>query len=217
MKPLIKENRLLHIINCAEEVFFEKGFSKTNISDICKSANCSRTTLYSHFDSKENIYLAVVNKSFKKFINFFLEFDLKEGRGLEKMVRLAKGYINFSKKAPQNYALILDFYSTLKKLSNKKLQSDTDIILSKCSYFEPVKKKAELPSTFLIQIIKEGQKDGSINDKLSAEMLFLNVWAYLIGSSNLFNYSSQQNFDILGVKMENLEENTLLVVGKILS
>ncbi|MEO1262842.1 MAG: TetR/AcrR family transcriptional regulator [Bacteroidota bacterium] len=216
MKAVIKESRLDHIINCAENVFFEKGFLKTNISDICKSANCSRTTLYSHFESKENVYLAVVNKSFKLFISYFLKFDTEEGNGMEKILRFSKGYIDFSKKFPKNYALILDFYSILKNIKNKKIQSDTDLLLSKCSYFKTVKKNAAIPSNFLIQIIEAGQQDNSITDQIPASILFLNMWAYLIGSSHLFNFSTQKRFNILGVRMEDSEENTLAVVRKIL-
>lgn len=218
MKPLIKENRLTHIIDCAENVFFEKGFSKTNISDICKSANCSRTTLYSHFESKENIYLAVVNKSFQQFINYFLKFDITEGNGMDKILRLAKGYIDFSKRSPRNYALILDFYNILKNIKNKKTRSDIDISLSKCSYFKEAQKNAELPSTFMVKIIEGGQKDGSINDEASAQILFLNIWAFLIGSSSLFNFSvNRKTVTLLGLKIEAPDENTLAFIKKILS
>lgn len=218
MKSLIKESRLTHIIDSAENIFFEKGFSKTAISDICKVANCSRTTLYSHFESKENIYLAVVNKSFKKFISYFNNLEIKENKGLNKLLRLAQGYIDFSKQFPKNYIMVLDFYIILKNISNKKLQSDTDVLLSKCSYFKEVKNNAELPSGFLIQIIKEGQKDGSINSEISANILFLNIWAYLIGSTNLFNFSSsRKKINILGVKMDEPERNTLFVIRKILT
>lgn len=218
MKPVIKENRRSRIIDCAENVFFDKGYAKTNVSDICKSANCSRTTLYSYFETKENIYLAVVAKSFQKFIKHYMAFDMKKGNGMEKILRLAKGYIDFSKQSPKSYALILDFYSILKNIKNQKLRSDTDISLSQCSYFDEAKKNAEIPATFLIQIIEEGQKDRSINNKIEASTLFLNIWAYLIGSSYLFNFSStQDSVDILGLKMETPEENTFNLIKKILS
>jgi len=218
MKSLIKENRLNRIIDCAEKVFFEKGFSRASISDICKSANCSRTTLYSHFESKENIYLAVVNKSFQKFIHYFSQLEIKEQNGLDKILRFANGYIDFSKQSPKHYAMMLDFYSILKNINNKKLQSDIDISLSKCSYFKQTKGHAEIPPVFLIHIIEEGQKDGSINAAVSSNILFLNIWAYLIGSSNLFNFSkSQKNITILGVKVEDSDKNTLSVIRKILS
>ncbi|MEL6255105.1 MAG: TetR/AcrR family transcriptional regulator, partial [Bacteroidota bacterium] len=71
MKAVIKEGRADHFIQHAQEVFFNKGYARTTISDICKKADCSRTTLYSYFESKENLYLAVIERAFRKFLAYF--------------------------------------------------------------------------------------------------------------------------------------------------
>lgn len=43
------------ILTAAEQIFFEKGFEETTISDISKASQYSRRTLYAYFDSKEDI------------------------------------------------------------------------------------------------------------------------------------------------------------------
>ncbi len=218
MKVEILDSRLKHIIQSAEHVFFEKGFSKTTVSDICKVANCSRTTLYQHFDSKENIYLAVVNHSFKHFHRYFTNLNIKENNGLETMVSYAKGYINYSKQSPKRFLMLHDFYTILKNVNNKNFQSNTDKKLSQCRFFEQVKQSAEIPPVFLSELIQLGQQDGSINPNISASVLFLNYWAYLIGSANLFYYSNtHQPIHILGIDMEDVEQNTFDFIRKILS
>ncbi len=218
MKVEIREERLKKIIESAENVFFEKGFSKTSVSDICKVANCSRTTLYSHFENKENVYLAVINNSFKVFLRYFTNTEMTEKNGLGKILRYAKGYINFSKEYPKNYSMILDFYALLRTINNENLQSDTADLISKCSFFPKVKWNAEIPSTFLVDVIKEGQRDGSINHKLPANVLFLNVWAYLIGCSSLFDFSiTEKNTNVLGLTMKTSETSVLDFIEKILS
>lgn len=218
MKEQIKDNRLKKIILRAENIFFEKGFARTSISDICKAANCSRTTLYSHFENKENIYLAVINNSYKSFLNYFINLKIEEENGLNKLLRYAEGYIDYSKQYPKNYLMILDFYGLLKSTNNEDLQSDSDILLSKCSFFPEVKKNAEIPSVFLVKIIEKGQEDGSINASISANVLFLNFWAYLIGCSNLFNFfPSTKNVNILGLEMKSPGKDLLNFIRKIMS
>jgi AcrR family transcriptional regulator len=135
MKEAIKDERLKHLIQSAENVFFEKGFSKTSVSAICKAANCSRTTLYSHFENKENVYLAVINNSFKIFLRYFINIKFSNENGLEKMLKYAKGYIDFSKQYPKNYSMIADFYTLLRTVKNEKLFSDAAKTLSQGSFF----------------------------------------------------------------------------------
>lgn len=218
MKSVIKEKRLTHLIDSAELVFFEKGYAKASVSDICKIANCSRTTLYSHFDNKENIYLAVVNKSFKQFLNYFSKLKTQEGKGLDRILTYTKGYIDFSKQAPKNYQMILDFYAILKNNGAEALLSETYQLLTACSYFKIVQQNAKLPFELLLQEIKNGQKDSSIQRQISPQTLFLNIWAYLIGVTSLTSPSKQkQPINILGVEMEDWESNTLMVIKQMLS
>lgn len=217
MNVEIKDTRLRHIIASAADVFYEKGFARTSISDICKSANCSRTTLYSHFENKENVYLAVINNSFENFLHYFTNLNVDSTTGLNQMLDYAQGYIEYAKQYPKNYEMILYFYSLLKSVNNKALISDVDIALSQCAFFPQVKKNAEIPATFLVKVIRNGQKDSSISNKQSADTLFLNVWAYLIGCSNLFNLAMTRNTQMLGLKIKSLDKNILNIVERILT
>lgn len=38
----------------------EKNYSKISVTDICKVANCSRNAFYLHYESKENLYNAIL-------------------------------------------------------------------------------------------------------------------------------------------------------------
>ena len=119
MNVEIRDSRQKHVIRCAENTFFEKGFSKTTISDICKAANCSRSTLYIHFENKENIYLAVINNAFKIFLKYFEDLTVEGQNGLENMILYSEGFVDYSKKFPKRYSLIIDFTPYLGLLQMK--------------------------------------------------------------------------------------------------
>ncbi|MEL6867951.1 MAG: TetR/AcrR family transcriptional regulator, partial [Bacteroidota bacterium] len=80
--------------------------------------------MYKYFENKENLYLAVVNKSFHLFLENFVDLRLTGNNGLEKVLAYAQGYISFYKRFPKNYLMILDFYTLLNSLNNKSFQSD---------------------------------------------------------------------------------------------
>ena len=48
------------ILEAAAAVFRESGFERTTMSDIHERAGCSKPTLYSYFDSKEELFIEVV-------------------------------------------------------------------------------------------------------------------------------------------------------------
>jgi AcrR family transcriptional regulator len=50
------------ILDSAEKLFVEKGFSGTSINDIAAEADFSRTSIYQYFTSKEEIYLHILER-----------------------------------------------------------------------------------------------------------------------------------------------------------
>ncbi|MEO1626443.1 MAG: TetR/AcrR family transcriptional regulator [Bacteroidota bacterium] len=185
MKETIKASRSDHIIGCAREVFFKKGYSKTAISDVCKLAGCSRTTLYSYFASKENLYLAVVEKTFRKSLDHFSQLDLESKTGLERVLSIATGFVDFAQKMPQHYQLMLDFYTILRSIGEETGQTEAQTKIEESPNFEGVKELAQLPLQLLIEEIQRGQEDGTINKDASSVEYMMSVWAYLKGITDV--------------------------------
>ncbi|MEM6725270.1 MAG: TetR/AcrR family transcriptional regulator [Bacteroidota bacterium] len=185
MKAVIKESRADHIIQSARTVFFQKGYSSTSISDICKVAGCSRTTLYTYFESKENLYLAVVKKTFKKFLGYFSQIDLEGKNGLDRVLILALGYFEFAQQFPQHYQAILDFYGILRSINEGSAQTEAQSKIRESANYEDVEALARLPLKLLREELEKGQAEKSINSKSSAAEHLMNIWAYLKGMADL--------------------------------
>ncbi len=50
-----------HILYAAKNVFLEVGFERASMDVIAARAQTSKRTLYAHFESKENLYLAIID------------------------------------------------------------------------------------------------------------------------------------------------------------
>lgn len=187
MKQTIKESRRNHIIQSAQEIFFKRGYSMTSILDVCKMATCSRTTFYSYFESKENLYLAIVKKAFQKFLDSFAELteNLEDKTGLERLLALAMRYLEFAKNEAQYYQLFLDFYGILRNINDTTAQTEAHSKLKTCVYFEEVNQLAQLPFRFLTEEIRRGQMEGTINKTASPTEHTVNIWAYLRGIADV--------------------------------
>ena len=57
-----KVARMDLILDSAERLFVEKGFTNTSVNDIAEAADFSRTSIYQYFSGKEEIYLRILER-----------------------------------------------------------------------------------------------------------------------------------------------------------
>lgn len=72
-----KQRRLEHtrnvLLDAAEEVFARKGFDGAALEDIAEVAGYTRGAIYSHFGSKAEMFLAVVERQRQQFLDGFAD------------------------------------------------------------------------------------------------------------------------------------------------
>lgn len=59
-------NRKLHVVNTAHQLFIEKGYLATSIQDILEYSGISKGTFYNYFTSKNDLLIALLNMLYKK-------------------------------------------------------------------------------------------------------------------------------------------------------
>jgi AcrR family transcriptional regulator len=65
VKKLHRDARREAILTAAARAFVRNGYDATSLEDITSEAGVSRTLLYRHFDTKKEIYLAILNSDQK--------------------------------------------------------------------------------------------------------------------------------------------------------
>ena len=67
------------ILNAAEKLFAKKGYNGTSMNDIVKASGQSKGAIYNHVDSKERLFLSLLEKQTILGLNQLKEsFDLKD-------------------------------------------------------------------------------------------------------------------------------------------
>lgn len=160
-----KENTKKKIINVACELFLTKGYEGTRISDIINGLDgLTKGAIYHYFDSKEDIFNAVVSEIGNKNIQLFNEIkNDNKLNGAEKLSKIVKSSFD-----NENMETITDMSPNL--LDNPKLLSAFIIEM----------KEVTIPS-FIMPVINEGIGDGSIRAKYPNELsemiaVLLNLW-----------------------------------------
>ncbi|MBO0854587.1 MAG: TetR/AcrR family transcriptional regulator [Nocardia sp.] len=72
-----KERRLERtrslLLDAAEEVFAEKGFTAATVDDIARAAGYTKGAIYKHFSMKEELFLAVSDRYWHRYVDHFTE------------------------------------------------------------------------------------------------------------------------------------------------
>jgi AcrR family transcriptional regulator len=68
-----KDARPAELTTAALELFVERGFAATRLDDIARRAGVSKGTLYLYFDSKEDLFKAVIREGYVSRITEFAE------------------------------------------------------------------------------------------------------------------------------------------------
>ena len=63
-----KENRKQEIIDACEKIYKERGFTAVNIKEISTATSFTRPAIYSYFETKDEILLALLNREYTKWI-----------------------------------------------------------------------------------------------------------------------------------------------------
>lgn len=72
-----RERRLEHtralLLDAAEDVFAEKGFAPATLDDIAYAAGYTKGAIYKHFATKEDLFLAVSDRYWRRYFDNFAE------------------------------------------------------------------------------------------------------------------------------------------------
>jgi AcrR family transcriptional regulator len=72
-----RERRLEHtrslLLDAAEEVFAEKGFTAASLDDIAHTAGYTKGAIYKHFAAKEDLFLALSDRYWRRYFDNFAE------------------------------------------------------------------------------------------------------------------------------------------------
>jgi len=70
------------ILDAAEELFAERGYEGTTLRDVATRVGIRNPSLYNHFDGKESLYAAVLDRGIRPVVELLSEFvDQQEDRG----------------------------------------------------------------------------------------------------------------------------------------
>lgn len=94
------------ILQVSKDLLIKEGFSKMSMRRIAGRANITATSIYLHFENKDDLLLTLIEESIKKLKQALQNAVNKEYGWIDQLKILADTYVNYALDHPQEYEII---------------------------------------------------------------------------------------------------------------
>lgn len=211
-----KENA---IVVAAEKVFAQVGFKNAKMENIATEAGITKVTLYSYFQSKENLYFAVTYKGLQLLNDkYYQTIDAHKNKsGLESVIALLETFMDFCSDHYLYSEALLDYFATVRSTSAGKDLSKLTAATKESIYYTKIQDIQNLPFKLTVKEIQRGQQDGSILSKIDPMIQTLHGWATVIGYAKVISASGEYATPLFNVNLKDIKIMNLNVARVLLS
>ena len=219
MKEDKRELKVAKIIRAAEKVFIKYGFRNTKMEEVAAEAGITKVTLYSYFQSKENLYMAITYTGFQKLLDaYYSTINANKGNtGLESSLAILDTSMDFFHEHFLYSESLLEYFSIIRTSDQGQNKSKLTDAIRESLYFIKMQDIQNLPFKLSFQEIERGKKDGSITSELDSMLLSLQGWTMVTGFAKILAASSSTvkplfNIDLMELKKVNIDVARLLLI-----
>lgn len=134
------------LLDGARGLFAQKGYTNTSIRDIAKACGINSATLYSHFPSKADLYVQMVDPYLDAAQHAFSAAGRTEGNGITRLEAMMHATIEVQRTYRGEYvSLVRDWHN-----------------ICRMPELAHLLERRRIGSEFWLAVIKDGISDGSI-------------------------------------------------------
>ena len=205
-KKIVKEN---NIINAAEEIFGKVGFHNAKMEDIAQCAGITKVTLYSYFQSKENLYMAVIYNAFQSLTEIFYSTidSSRHKNGFDGTLAIFDSFYHFCENNFLYSEAMLDYFSIIRNI--KRGNTDGESNIADNIYFNKIQDIQNLPLKLTVKEMTRGMKDGSIRTDIDPMLHTIQGWTMVVGYIKLLIASGNNDSSLMNVDLKSLKKLSL--------
>lgn len=213
MKDSKRLNKEKVIIDAAEIIFNEVGFKNAKMEDIARQAKITKVTLYTYFQSKENLYLALTYRALQHLSDRYYEImdKNKDKSGLESVLAIMEGFMTFCEQNFLYSEVMLDYFSLVRSTADGSNEAKLTEAVKESMYYLKIQDIQNLPFKLTVKEIERGKRDGSILVSIDPMLMTLYGWSLVIGYAKVISASGKSATPLFHVSLRDLKELNLKI------
>jgi AcrR family transcriptional regulator len=218
MKESIKNKKEEVIIKAAEKIFSKVGFKNAKMEVIAKEAGITKVTLYSYFQSKENLYMAITYKALQLLTDqYYKIIDLHKSKpGLDSVITLTEYFMTFCEENYLYSEALLEYFALNRSTSQGSNDAKLTDALKESIYYLKLQDIQNLPFKLTVKEIERGKIDGSIDSSADAMLHTLHGWSIAVGYIKVISASGNPAATVFKVSLKELKKMNLKMCADLL-
>ncbi|MFX1606983.1 MAG: TetR/AcrR family transcriptional regulator [Promethearchaeota archaeon] len=185
-----RKQRRKAIIKTARGFFATKGYEQTMVDDVAQAAGYTKMTLYNYFNSKDDLFLAVVSEAYQKLYEI-MDSHLNQPDVSYELRSMGNAYLTFFEQNPDDAILFesarlgVVISKLLQKLENKEELTESE---------QDFKVYMGLLEELMTSVITETMKRSGVQEKVDpfSVIMVLSTFAQSIRELVLRGKRSEQ-------------------------
>ncbi|NLD52015.1 MAG: TetR/AcrR family transcriptional regulator [Clostridiales bacterium] len=187
----IPQEKRDHIFTIAVSEFAQRGYAAASINGIARKAGISIGSMYSYFDSKEDLFLAIVDKGYELLERVFRELS-REGSFRQQLLELLHTALRYARQHPDMNNLYLGVMT--EELAPLSMRLSSRVEKVSVNYYHHMLQAA----------VNRGELRADLDIPLAAYLMDNNVLMLQLACSSGYHRYRLQHF--VGERAENLEQ-----------
>ncbi len=206
------------IIDAAESVFRSVGFKNAKMDDIAKVAGITKVTLYSYFQSKENLYLSITWRATNELTKTFSDIVKRnpEKPRLEVILLIVESFMDFCAQNFLYSEALLDYFEMNRSSNSGQDTSRLTEAVLQSNYYKKIQVIQNQPFKILAREVARGQEEGSVKMTIDPMLYTLHAWTASLGYIKVINSNGSPtifNIDFSKLKLMNLKLAEQILLG----
>ena len=106
-----KERTRVELVEAARRIFLRRGFHAASLEEIAEEAGYTKGAVYSNFEGKDELFLAVLDAHFEQRARALTDVVLDEERLQESYRAVARSMVAADEREPRWTPLLLEFWT----------------------------------------------------------------------------------------------------------
>lgn len=158
-----RRQRRQAIIDVAREFFIKHGYDETMVDGIAKEVGYTKVTIYNYFESKDDLFVAVVAEIYVKLYEIMETYLNREDVPYE-LRSMGEAYVIFFKKHSED-ALLFEAGRLSVVTSNiqNKIANNETLTESEREFSEQMKRLEKLMTSIITETMKSSGVEGKVD------------------------------------------------------
>jgi AcrR family transcriptional regulator len=159
------------ILTVAEKLFAQSGYDATGVADICEKAGVSKGAFYHHFESKQAVFLALLDDWMSELDKIMNSARASAVNVPEILLGMAGMTAEIYSGAKERYSLFLEFWIQASRHQDNEIWQKT---------IAPYQRWQEIIASILAKGVTDGSFDPDLDPQVSARVMLAMVMGLLL-------------------------------------